>query len=572
MKLRLRLARFFRFSLRLKLFFIMAALVLLPMAILSYVLLENQYQSVLDQMFEKSLDRMKLIGHDLQNKLTEQLTIPGATEVVSRGYSDELTSLPAPETELLKAAEQTEAEPLLVLYTEGEEQALRLMYATSSGPRWRYTIFNANFLRDLLLDNDNIDEQETFFLSSLAGNGLASNQIEQDFKVPPKWLPYVKRELPLDQIVEIKVAEKLEQVDYLLIKGRLGTFPAVAIIAVREADLLGPIISSLWQQIYLLGFIALVTFGFASVLARSQIKPLQNILSMMQKMAKHDYSMQLSITATDERRNIFRFINQIKAKLKRYHDINVERIIKHERKLRAELEYAQKVQKLFLPEKVQPIAGLDYAYRYIPYISVGGDYIDIIHLNENLHAFALADVTGHGIQASLKMTILKVLLGQALSETYDVEEVLKRFNRSAHDLLPGLTILPFIFVLYDSAKRLLYLANCGSPSLITGHSSDGVDYNAQRSTVIGINDELTPKIQRFEVRPGDFFFAYSDGITDVVNPEIEDFGDERLLSFMQKNTALSSDDLSLALEQELKTYAGGEDYPDDITWFVIKVT
>ena len=108
----------------------------------------------------------------------------------------------------------------------------------------------------------------------------------------------------------------------------------------------------------------------------------------------------------------------------------IEHLSKEERRhLESELELAQSVQKMLLPQEVPNIPGIEIAAFSRPAQIVGGDYFDFIDFSNGFHGLAIADVAGHGVSASLHMASIQALLRTLVPVNKSPAEVMSQVHK-----------------------------------------------------------------------------------------------------------------------------------------------
>lgn len=238
-----------------------------------------------------------------------------------------------------------------------------------------------------------------------------------------------------------------------------------------------------------------------------------------------------------------------------------------------ELELAKNIQKEYLPKETAEIPGIQFYTYYKPYYQVGGDYYDFIQLDNDSALFVMADVAGHGLQAAMMMTVIKVLFLQISSINSKPESILKEMNHSVLSNLPqGKKIVPFHFLILNTKTKEFTYTNAGHPGVIYFPDKTKKEYK--------IYEKLNPalglpfpypeniKIISSNYQSGSRFLLYTDGLLDVINGK-DTFDLENILNFSFQNNHLPPKEFSNQLHLKLLEFSKGHPFPDDITWFVI---
>jgi sigma-B regulation protein RsbU (phosphoserine phosphatase) len=241
-----------------------------------------------------------------------------------------------------------------------------------------------------------------------------------------------------------------------------------------------------------------------------------------------------------------------------------------ERRARQEMEIAKQVQSKLFPQKMPPLRTLDYAGRCTQARAVGGDYYDFLDLRPGRVGLVLADIAGKGISAALLMANLQAnLRSQYAVALEDLGILLRSVNRLFFDSTELNRYATLFFGDYDDATRRLRYVNCGhNPPLLL--RAEGCLQRLQpTTTVLGLFDEWEAPVAEEELRPGDVLLVYSDGATDALSDDGEEFGEARLAEALRAHREETAAALVGVLTQTIVEFSGTEQ-ADDLTLVVAK--
>ena len=243
-----------------------------------------------------------------------------------------------------------------------------------------------------------------------------------------------------------------------------------------------------------------------------------------------------------------------------------------ERQAAHELAIAKQVQARLFPQRHPQIRTLVYAGACHPARTIGGDYYDFLDLGSRRLGLVVADIAGKGIGAALLMANLQAALRSQCVTAWEQPE---RFLRSVNQLLYENTAegdyATLFFAEYDDDTRKLRYSNCGHPPALLLRGDNGLERLEATSTVVGLFDTWECRMEERELAPGDVILLYTDGVTEAVNGEGEEFGEERLLEAAQRNSQRSLPELLAALADQARRFSPHEQ-ADDITLIVAKCT
>jgi serine phosphatase RsbU (regulator of sigma subunit)/catechol 2,3-dioxygenase-like lactoylglutathione lyase family enzyme len=243
-----------------------------------------------------------------------------------------------------------------------------------------------------------------------------------------------------------------------------------------------------------------------------------------------------------------------------------------ERQAAHDLAIAKQVQTRLFPQRQPLIRTLAYAGICHPARTVGGDYYDFLDFGNRRLGLVVADIAGKGIGAALLMANLQAALR---SQTATAWEQPERFLRSVNQLLYENTAegdyASLFFAEYDDETRRMRYSNCGHPPALLLHGDDGLERLGATCTVVGLFDKWDCTLEERELAPGDTILLYTDGVTEAVNGDGEEFGEERLLEAARQHSRLSLPDLLAALADQARRFSPHQQ-ADDITLIVAKCT
>jgi serine phosphatase RsbU (regulator of sigma subunit) len=247
--------------------------------------------------------------------------------------------------------------------------------------------------------------------------------------------------------------------------------------------------------------------------------------------------------------------------------------IEHQERMMAhELQQAAEIQQGFLPARAPAVAGLDLAGHNAPCRTVGGDYYDFFPYPNGRVAMVLGDVSGKGMPASLLMMSLQARVQVLIEEPEDLGAVLTRLNRLTATNCPSNRFITFFMCVLDGATGDLVFANAGhNPPLLVrmGGTAEWLDAGG---CVLGVMPSMKYDASRNCLAAGDVLVIFSDGVTDALNPNGEEFGEARLEAAVKKHRSESSAAILDGINRAIAEWAAGTPLPDDLTLLVARRT
>ena len=236
------------------------------------------------------------------------------------------------------------------------------------------------------------------------------------------------------------------------------------------------------------------------------------------------------------------------------------------------LAIAKQVQARLFPQRQPQIRTLVYGGTCHPARTIGGDYYDFLDLGSRRLGLVVADIAGKGIGAALLMANLQAALR---SQCATAGEQPERFLRSVNQLLYENTAegdyATLFFAEYDDATRKLRYSNCGHPPALLLRSDNSLERLGATSTVVGLFEKWECMMEARELAPGDAMLLYTDGVTEALNGDGEEYGEARLLEAARQHSQLPLRDMLAALADQARRFSP-EEQADDITLIVAKCT
>jgi sigma-B regulation protein RsbU (phosphoserine phosphatase) len=254
----------------------------------------------------------------------------------------------------------------------------------------------------------------------------------------------------------------------------------------------------------------------------------------------------------------------------------LEHLSKEERRhLESELELAQDVQKMLLPQEVPNIPGLEIAAFSRPAQIVGGDYFDFIDFSNGFHGLAIADVAGHGVSASLHMASIQALLRTLVPVNKSPAEVMRQVHKLfIHNIRFETFVTFFIGAFESSTKRLTYCNAGHQPPLVlhkTMSKNESVEMLRPTGAAIGLVEEAEFAEKTIELQEEDLLVLYTDGVTESVNPQNQEFGRERLVKLSREVNNTPVREVVQHIRQRLEEFSEGKPLADDTTIVLCKI-
>jgi phosphoserine phosphatase RsbU/P len=238
-----------------------------------------------------------------------------------------------------------------------------------------------------------------------------------------------------------------------------------------------------------------------------------------------------------------------------------------------ELLIARDIQKGLLPDVIPQIAGCDIAATNISSKQVGGDYYDVLPVGNGRYIIAIGDVSGKGTPAALLMANLQATI-RALAP---LDITLSEFTERVNDLMcrntGGSKFVTFFWGIIDERERTLTYVNAGHNYPIVLRDDGSVLRLDKGGMILGVMPAVAPYEQdTVRFRSGDLLVLFTDGVSEAMSKDSEEYEESRLESLLPAIRHLSAQEIIEAIYQDVLCHTRGAAQSDDITMMVVKLS
>jgi sigma-B regulation protein RsbU (phosphoserine phosphatase) len=235
-----------------------------------------------------------------------------------------------------------------------------------------------------------------------------------------------------------------------------------------------------------------------------------------------------------------------------------------------ELDKAREIQEGLLPKKIPQVRGLEVAGTWLPARVVGGDYFDVLKFSESKIGVCIGDVVGKGISAALLMANLQASFRAFASEAISPATVVGKLNEVISNNLAADKFVTFCYCVIDTMDNSLTYASGGHCPPILFHKSGEAVLLREGGTPLGIFPDRKYEDAGIPLEPGDRLVLYTDGLTEAMGSDEQEFGEVKLIELGGRDVALSASEMLAAIKKEVVSFCNGS-FQDDFTLVVVAV-
>lgn len=249
-----------------------------------------------------------------------------------------------------------------------------------------------------------------------------------------------------------------------------------------------------------------------------------------------------------------------------------ERISKQ--KIEEELQIARKIQMGLLPQSINSIDGIEISGFYNPATVIGGDFYDVIKLNDKKMLVVVADVSGKGIPAALYMSKVQAMIQFAATIFASPKEILIEVNKLIHQKIDKKSFITSVIALFDLEKMTVRICRAGHNPVI--YSTNG-KFQLLKNKGMGLGLEsdkfFESHLEETEIKISEdnLFIFYSDGLTEAMNTNKVEFGTDKVLDIISENRQHSCSSIQKEVIDSVNSFRGNAEQNDDITLVITKI-
>lgn len=350
-----------------------------------------------------------------------------------------------------------------------------------------------------------------------------------------------------------------------------GNVQTTILVYLKTDNVQSAIQGSILRTILVSLAVILIGILISFLLSNGITRPIRKLTAAVRVMGQGDLSHRVQVETRDEVGILAQSFNKMADDLQTYME-DLRRTTAEKERMQKEMEIGKGIQQSFLPEYSPKIEGFEIAALNTPALEVGGDFYDFIPVSLDNWGLVMADVSGKGVPAALFMALSRTLIrAYATGNPTVTETILKANNMISEEDRANMFVTLFYGVLNTKDKTLTYVNAGHNPPFVLGRKEGGIVLLAAKGIALGVMPDISLEEKQLSLQQGDTILLYTDGVTEAINRQTEQFGQQRLVKAVQDNLNLSAQDLINRIEQEVITFSQGQPQFDDLTLMVVKV-
>ncbi|MDY6791959.1 MAG: SpoIIE family protein phosphatase [Thermodesulfobacteriota bacterium] len=248
---------------------------------------------------------------------------------------------------------------------------------------------------------------------------------------------------------------------------------------------------------------------------------------------------------------------------------------KAKERVESELELGKTIQQGFLPKEFPRFKEIEVWGKCDPAREVGGDYFDFFQIDDNNCGIVIGDVSGKGVPAALFMAVSRTLFRILSSRDLPPDMVLTEFNDRLVALDQGANMFITLFygVFNMTTGRFIYSTAGHNMPFVKTSMAPGENFAMlpqMKTMVAGMMEGMSMDLAEINLNKGGAIVLYTDGITEAINKQNEEFGEKRFARLLDKYADLPAQDMCEKLIEDVNAFQIEREQFDDMTMFILK--
>ncbi len=322
-----------------------------------------------------------------------------------------------------------------------------------------------------------------------------------------------------------------------------------------------------------------ISVKFATAIGNNIVNVVHTIRNATEKFANKNFDERISLDSNDEFKELSDTFNSMAESIYKY-STRMEVLVAERTKelqekndkIMKDLEIAKKIQETVIKSLPKtPELAIDAQYKAME--NLGGDVYDIRKIGKNTYSFLIADVSGHGVPASLITTMTKTSFINRGHFSKTPAQVCAEVNRDLFGLIGDTEYyLTAFYAMLDVSTKEIQFTNCGHHEGIVYRNETGeLDKLTSEGLFIGIIEEVDYKTETSTLNLNDKLVLFTDGIPEARNAVGDFFTNERLENLIKETGSENPEHIIDALTKDVNAFCQGHPPNDDRAVLVIEL-
>ena len=246
-----------------------------------------------------------------------------------------------------------------------------------------------------------------------------------------------------------------------------------------------------------------------------------------------------------------------------------EKLVKQ--RIEEEISVAREIQQMLLPSHLPKGNNFEISAMNIPSKKVGGDYYDFVQLDERRIGIAIGDISGKGIPGAILMSNLQAAFRASAWQYREPVKVMNKINNQIARTTSSEKYATFFYGILDTRKLTFTFTNAGHNFPIIKKENGEYYLLREGGLIIGVQPDYKYQSTTVKLKSGDTIVFYTDGITEALNLDVEEFGEEQLINIVLNYPFRTAEELRNHIYEEMMQFTQGTSQYDDLTLIVLRI-
>jgi serine phosphatase RsbU (regulator of sigma subunit) len=298
-------------------------------------------------------------------------------------------------------------------------------------------------------------------------------------------------------------------------------------------------------------------------------RPMQAMMTGVNQLADGNLDAQIKLPTRNEFRILANAFNEMAFRIAA---AQKEHIVKE--RMERELEIARDIQYTLLPNEIHVPDGYQIGHHYNSATEVGGDYLDVVRVDDSKVGLVMGDVSGKGVPGLVVMAMVKILVQNLIAKGTPPKEIVRKLNSALLGNIRRNMFVTFFIAILDGKTGSVVFSNAGHNPVVMydGESTRARFFKMEGPPMGTFPDELFAehlREYRVVLAPGDLMLQYTDGLNESMNQKGEQFTLGRIISIANRNAKAGAESLVGQLVRAEAAFRGSAPQSDDLTLLAV---
>jgi len=240
-------------------------------------------------------------------------------------------------------------------------------------------------------------------------------------------------------------------------------------------------------------------------------------------------------------------------------------------RLSEEMNMARQIQLDLLPKSPPVSDTIHISACSHPSRTIGGDFYDFIPRRDGSVGMVIADASGKGLPAALMVTQIQAILRSEIGNSNDISLIMQNINQYVFEMTSAEKFATLFYGEFNPKSREFKYSNAGHNYPILVRADGSYEFLSAGGLLIGAFQGIKYEDESVKMGEDDLMFFYTDGLSEAMNENGEEYGEQRIIDYVTRNRHLTPDKISEGILADKKGFDSTDPPRDDTTLIVLKV-